>query len=261
MLIFEIKRLLNLVREISFLTFLYGGSLYNIVNLIKVIFAMVRYSALLIIWLLPLWLLGQTKDELVANILANRDKVESIALIQKIGGYDPDYKELRGLFKKLNKKVRKTNQGKLFDQYLKALERSSVGKKAPGITQFDLDGMPYSLADLKGQYVLVDFWASWCPPCREENPKLVALYDEFKDKNFEILGISFDKDFASWEQAIHDDKLTWKHISDLQGWNSYASQVYGIKAIPQNILVDPNGVIIARNLHGDDLRNKLLEVL
>lgn len=222
---------------------------------------MVRYCVFLIIWLLPLLAVGQTKEELIANIQANPDKVESIALIQKVGGYDPDYKELRGLFKKLKRKVRKTDQGKIFDRYLKALENSSVGKKAPGITQFDLDGMPYSLSDLKGQYVLVDFWASWCPPCREENPILVALYEEFKDKNFEILGVSFDREFAAWEQAIEDDSLTWKHISDLQGWNSYASQVYGVKAIPQNILVDPNGIIIGRNLHGDDLKAKLLEVL
>lgn len=204
---------------------------------------------------------AQTKEGLIQKAMANPGEISSIALIQKSGGYNPDYREMRASFKKLNKKVRKSTQGKIFDRYLKALENASVGKRAPGITQFDLEGVPYSLSDLKGNYVLVDFWASWCPPCRAENPKLVALYTEFKDKNFEILGVSFDTEYEAWKKAIEDDKLTWKHISDLQGWNNYAGQLYGIKAIPQNVIVDPNGVIVARNLHGDDLRNKLAELL
>lgn len=204
---------------------------------------------------------GQTKEELIQKALANPGEISSIALIQKSGGYDPDYKEMRAAFKKLSRKVRKSTQGKIFDRYLKALENSSVGKRAPGITQFDLDGAPYSLSDLRGKYVLVEFWASWCPNCREENPSLVALYSEFKDKNFEILGVSFDKEYDAWKKAIEDDKLAWKHISDLQGWNSYASQLYGVRAIPQNILVDPEGIIVARNLHGAALRSKLVELL
>lgn len=215
----------------------------------------------LLLYCLPFLLAAQSKEELKEKIAANPKDVGSIALIQKVGGYDPDHKELAPLFKSLDKKVRKTTQGQIFERYLKALENNAVGKKASSITQFDLDGSPYGLSDLRGQYVLVDFWASWCPPCREENPKLVKLYEEFKDKNFEILGISFDKEFENWEKAVKEDNLTWKHISDLQGWNNYASLVYGVKAIPQNILVDPDGVVIARNLHGDDLRKKLMEVL
>ncbi|MFD2742933.1 MULTISPECIES: TlpA family protein disulfide reductase [Sphingobacterium] len=217
--------------------------------------------AIFIILYLPLLTFSQSKEELIERITANPKDVSSISLIQKVGGYDPDYKELTVLFKKLDKKVRKSTQGQIFDRYLKALENSSVGKKAPSITQFDLEGSPYALSDLQGQYVLVDFWASWCPPCRAENPKLVALYEEFKGKNFEILGISFDSEFENWAKAVKDDNLTWKHISDLQGWNNYASLIYGVKAIPQNILVDPQGIIIARNLHGDALRTKLMEVL
>ena len=214
-----------------------------------------------LIFCLPIMAFSQSKEELVEKITANPKDVGSIALIQKVGGYDPDYKELTALFKKLDKKVRKSTQGQIFDRYLQALENSSVGKKAPSITQFDLEGSPYALSDLQGQYVLVDFWASWCPPCRAENPKLVALYEEFKSKNFEILGISFDSEFENWAKAVKDDNLTWKHISDLQGWNNYASLIYGVKAIPQNILVDPQGIIIGRNLHGDALRAKLMEVL
>lgn len=204
---------------------------------------------------------AQTKQELIQKAIANKGEISSIALIQKSGGYNPDYREMRSAFRKLNKKVRKSTQGKIFDRYLKALENSSVGKRAPSITQFDLEGMPYSLSDLRGKYVLVEFWASWCPVCRRENPNLVAVYKEFSSKNFDILGVSFDKEFGPWKKAVEDDKLTWKHISDLQGWNSYAGQVYGVKAIPQNILVDPNGIIVARNLHGDELRRKLAELL
>ncbi len=211
--------------------------------------------------LIPTLLFGQTKDELIQEINKNLNKTETIRLIQRVGGYDPDYKEMTELFKKLDKNVKKSNEGKIFERYLKNLQNVSIGKKAPGITQFDLDGNPYSLQDLKGKYVLIDFWASWCPPCRAENPNLVKTYAQFKDKNFEILGVSFDKDFNNWKKAVQDDNLTWKHISDLQHWNNGAATVYGIKAIPQNVLVDPNGIIIGRNLHGEELNKKLQEVL
>lgn len=220
-----------------------------------------KKSLLLLLLTLPLLIFAQTKEELIEQINNNLNQTESIRLIQRVGGYDPDYKEMKVLFKKLDKNVKKSNEGKVFERYLKNLENVSIGKKAPGITQFDVDGNPYSLQNLKGKYVLIDFWASWCPPCREENPNLVSTYAEFKDKNFEILGVSFDKNFDSWKKAIKDDNLTWKHISDLQHWNNGAAGIYGVKAIPQNVLVDPNGIIIARNLHGEALKSKLREIL
>ena len=210
---------------------------------------------------IPSLLFAQTKEELIAQVKANPKEVSSIRLIQRVGGYFPEYQELADLFKTLDKKVKKSTEGKIFDRYLDALKNTLPGKKSPSITQFDLAGEPYSLSDLKGKYVLIDFWASWCPPCREENPKLVKTYAEFKDKNFEILGVSFDKEFEPWAKAVKDDNLTWKHVSDLQGWNNSASLAYGVKAIPQNILVDPEGKVVARNLHGDELNNKLREIL
>ncbi len=125
----------------------------------------------------------------------------------------------------------------------------------------DTSGKSFSLNSLRGQYVLVDFWASWCEPCRNENPNVVKAFNQFKDKNFTVLGVSLDKDKQAWEDAINADKLTWHHISDLQSWNSAAVTLYGFDAIPYNVLIDPQGKIIAIGLRGKDLEDKLTEVL
>jgi peroxiredoxin len=141
-------------------------------------------------------------------------------------------------------------------------EQSSwVGKKAPELILPDTNGRSTSISSFKGKFVLVDFWASWCRPCRAENPNVVAAYDRFRNQNFTVLGVSLDKTKDAWINAIHEDGLHWSHISDLAFWNSQAVATYKFDGIPYNILIDPSGTVIAEGLRGEQLPNKLSEVL
>jgi len=145
-------------------------------------------------------------------------------------------------------------------EMLERTMRLMEGAKAPEFTQVSPEGTPIRLTDFKGKYVLLDFWASWCGPCRKENPNVVKLYDRYKSQGFEILGISLDQNRERWLQAIQADKLTWKHTSDLKGWSNEVGKLYEISAIPKTFLLDPNGVIIARDLRGAALEGKLAEI-
>lgn len=201
--------------------------------------------------------------ELVRFIKEYPDNMVSLFAMEYVSRPIPDPKILAPVYAVLSERIRNTDHGQRFGRYIRKLQAVEIGEMAPEIAQPDSSGNIISLSGLKGKYVLVDFWASWCIPCREENPGLVKAYAAYKNKNFVILGVGVERkeDRALWLQAIEKDKLTWLHISDFKYWDNEAIKLYAISGIPQNFLIDPTGKIIGRNLKGEQLMEKLEEVL
>jgi peroxiredoxin len=168
---------------------------------------------------------------------------------------------LKSVYDTLTPAVKKSYFGTKLEELISSMSKTSIGVMAPDFTQNDPAGQPVSLSSLRGQYVLVDFWASWCAPCRQENPNVVNAYNAYKDKGFTIIGVSLDQDKAAWEKAILDDKLTWTHVSDLKYFENAVAKTYGIRSIPASFLLDKEGRIIAKDLRGDALAIKLAELI
>jgi peroxiredoxin len=170
---------------------------------------------------------------------------------------EPQYANEGALYEALSPELKASRPGRFYGEMMQSLKNVGIGATAPAFTQPTPDGKKVALADYRGRYVLVDFWASWCKPCRAENPAVLKAYNAFKGRNFEVLGVSIDNNRDKWLKAIADDQLPWAQVSDLQGGDGEAPRLYGVRSIPQNFLLDPQGKILAVNLHGAELEAAL----
>lgn len=176
---------------------------------------------------------------------------------------EPEFARIKKIYNGLTSELKNTRHGKVVKEKLDAHESVEVGKVAPDFSAKTPEGKTVSLKEAKGKVTIIDFWASWCMPCREENPNVVALYNEFHDKGLNIIGVSLDNpgDDAKWKAAIAQDKLTWPQVSNLQSWQDPIAKKYNVTSIPATFLLDASGKIVAKNLHGEELKAKVKELL
>jgi thiol-disulfide isomerase/thioredoxin len=200
-------------------------------------------------------------DSKLSFVQKNPASPVSVFFVKETLGLDMDAAKAGPMFQLLSPELQNSNAGKELAAFIEVGKRSTVGVSATDFTQPSPEGANISLSSFKGKYVLVDFWASWCGPCRAESPNLVKAYNLYKSKGFEIFSVSLDEKKDRWLKAIKDDGYTWPQAGDMKGWDNAAAVIYGISGIPFSFLVDPNGVIIARNLRGEELEKKLMELM
>lgn len=196
-----------------------------------------------------------------AYIKAYPDSYFSLLALNFMSSGELDVVKIEPLFEGLSARIKSSKEGLEFKSQIDAAKEIKVGSIAPDFEQTDAAGNTVRLSDFRGKYVLLDFWASWCKPCRQDNPNLVKAYAQYKDKNFTIVGVSLDHKKEAWVQAIAKDGLTWTNLSDLNYFKNKAALRYAIRAVPQNYLIDPEGRIVAARLHGEELEKKLAELL
>lgn len=195
-------------------------------------------------------------------IKANPKSLVAAYALYRDFSYRLSPEEIKSNIQLLDSSLWKTPYVQTLEELTETLETVSVGRKAPIFVANDPNGNPVQLSDHLGKgYLLIDFWASWCGPCRRENPNLVKAYNKYKNKGFDVFSVSLDKSKEAWIAAIEKDDLTWTHVSDLLFWDSASAKLYGVRAIPSNFLVDKDGVIVAKNLRGEDLEKTLDDLL